>query len=158
MTVFFLILTLLALLFGASKIGFNPVKNLKDNARIATGLTFIFIGSTHFLIPGKYLEMMPPFIPAPLLMVYLSGFFEILGGAGLILPNTKRIAAYGLTALLLAVFPANVYVALSNVQLGGFMSYSFYQWLRLPLQFVLIWWILWTISKPGILNNSGKFK
>ncbi|HEX8565098.1 MAG TPA: DoxX family membrane protein [Pyrinomonadaceae bacterium] len=154
MTVFFLILSFLALLFGASKIGFNPVKNLKDNARIATGLTFILTGATHFLIPDKYLEMMPPFIPAPLLMVYLSGFFEILGGAGLILPGTKRIAAYGLIALLLTVFPANVYVALNNVQLGGFMSYSFYQWLRLPLQFVLIWWILWTISKPRMLDNN----
>ncbi|HEX8267930.1 MAG TPA: DoxX family membrane protein [Pyrinomonadaceae bacterium] len=154
MTVFFLILLFFALLFGASKIGFNPVKNLKDNARIATGLTFILTGATHFLIPDKYLEMMPPFIPAPLLMVYLSGFFEILGGAGLILPGTKRIAAYGLIALLLAVFPANVYVALNNVQLGGFMSYSFYQWLRLPLQFVLIWWILWTISKPRMLDNN----
>ena len=154
MTVFFLILLFFALLFGASKIGFNPVKNLKDNARIATGLTFIFTGATHFLIPAKYLEIMPPFIPAPLLMVYLSGFFEILGGAGLILPGTKRIAAYGLIALLLAVFPANVYVALNNVQLGGFMSYSFYQWLRLPLQFVLIWWILWTISKPRMLDNN----
>jgi uncharacterized membrane protein len=115
----------------------------------------MFIGATHFLIADKYLEMMPPFIPAPLLMVYLSGFFEILGGAGLILPNTKRIAAYGLMALLLAVFPANIYVALSNVQLGGFMSYSFYQWLRLPLQFVLIWWILWTISKPQIVNQQA---
>ena len=154
MTVFFLILLFFALLFGASKIGFNPVKNLKDNARIATGLTFILTGATHFLIPAKFLEIMPPFIPAPLLMVYLSGFFEILGGAGLILPGTKRIAAYGLTALLLAVFPANVYVALNNVQLGGFMSYSFYQWLRLPLQFVLIWWILWTISKPRMLDNN----
>jgi uncharacterized membrane protein len=154
MTVFFLILLFFALLFGASKIGFNPVKNLKDNARLATGLTFILTGATHFLIPDKYLEMMPPFIPAPLLMVYLSGFFEILGGAGLILPGTKRIAAYGLIALLLAVFPANVYVALNNVQLGGFMSYSFYQWLRLPLQFVLIWWILWTISKPRMLDNN----
>ncbi|MDQ4122855.1 MAG: DoxX family membrane protein [Acidobacteriota bacterium] len=155
MTVFFLILMLLALLSAASKIGVNPIKNLKDNARIATGLTFIFIGATHFLIPDKYLEMMPPFVPSPLLMVYLSGFFEILGGAGLILPNTKRIAAYGLTALLLAVFPANVYVALNNVQLGGFMSDSFYQWFRLPLQFVLIWWVLWTISKPRIVNQKA---
>ena len=153
MTVFFLILLFLALLFGASKIGINPVKNLKDNARIATGLTFIFTGTTHFLIPDKYLEMMPPFIPAQLLMIYLSGFFEILGGIGLMISKTKHWAAYGLIALLLAVFPANIYVAVNNVQLGGFMSYSFYQWLRLPMQFVLIWWILWAISKPKKVNQ-----
>ena len=142
MTVFFLIFIILVLLFAAMKIGLNPIGSLRSNARIATGLTFIFIGATHFLIPDKFLEMMPPFIPAPLLMVYISGFFEILGGIGLIVPMTKRWAAYGLIALLLAVFPANIYVALNNVQLGGFMSDSFYQWLRLPLQLVLIGWVL----------------
>jgi Predicted membrane protein len=142
MTVFLLILLILALLHGAAKAGLNPVKDFAANARIATGLTFIFIGATHFLAPGKYLEMMPPFIPAPVLMIYISGFFEILGGAGLLLSRTKRAAAFGLVALLLAVFPANIYVALANVQLGGYMNYALYQWLRLPMQFVLIWWVL----------------
>lgn len=99
-------------------------------------------------MPEKYLEMMPPFIPSPLLMVYVSGFFEILGGIGLIVPWTKRWAAYGLIALLLAVFPANIYVALNNVELGGFMSHSVYQWLRLPLQFVLIGWVFF-VSKTN---------
>ena len=146
MTVFFLIFIILLLLLGASKIGLNPIISIRSNARLATGITFIFIGATHFLMPGKYLEMMPPFIPAPLAMVYVSGFFEILGGIGLIVPWTKRVSAYGLIALLLAVFPANVYVALNNIQLGGFMSDSFYQWLRLPLQFVLIGWVLF-VSK-----------
>ncbi len=80
-------------------------------------------------------------------MIYASGVFEIMGGIGLIVPTTKRPAAYGLAALLIAVFPANIYVALSNVQLGGFMNYSFYQWLRLPLQIVLVGWTLWFASK-----------
>jgi uncharacterized membrane protein len=74
-------------------------------------------------------------------MVYASGFFEILGGAGLILPRTRRAAACGLIALLAAVFPANVYVAVNGVDLGGFMSEPVYQWLRLPLQFVLMGWV-----------------
>jgi len=147
MTVFFLIFIFWGLLFGAAKFGLNPIKTVKDNARIATGLTFIFTGTTHFLMPGKFMEMMPPFIPAPHLMIYASGIFEIMGGIGLIVPATKRPAAYGLAALLIAVFPANIYVALSNVQLGGFMNYSFYQWLRLPLQIVLIGWTLWFASK-----------
>ena len=141
MTVFFLIIILSILLRGAAKIGASPVKNFWDNARIATGLTFIFTGATHFLMPDKYLEMMPPFVPFPLFTVYASGVLEILGGLGLILPLTKRLASYGLIALLLAVFPANIYVALNNVQLGGFMNYAIYQWLRLPMQLVLMWWI-----------------
>lgn len=118
---------------------------------MATGLTFIFTGASHFLISGKFMEMMPPFISAPLFIIYTSGFFEMLGGVGLIFPASKRPAAYGLAALLIAVFPANIFVAYNNVQLGGFMNYSFYQWLRLPLQIVLIGWTLWfarTENKP----------
>lgn len=129
------------MLFGAARLGINPVLSARDNARLATGLSFIFIGATHFLMPEKYLEMMPPFVPEPRLMIYISGFFEILGGIGLLVPQTKRWATYGLTALLLAVFPANIYVAVNNVQLGGFMNYPIYQWLRLPLQFALIGWV-----------------
>jgi uncharacterized membrane protein len=143
MTVFFLIFIFWCLLLAAAKLGFNPIKEVKVSARIATGLTFIFTGATHFLASGKFMEMMPPVIPAPLLMIYASGFFEMLGGIGLIIPATKRPAAYALAALFIAVFPANIYVAYNNVQLGGFMNYSFYQWLRLPLQIVLIGWTMW---------------
>ena len=152
MTVFFLIFIFWLVLFGAAKLGLNPIVSTISNARIATGLSFIFIGTTHFLMPEKYLEMMPPFIPEPVLMIYISGFFEILGGIGLIVPWTKRAAAYGLVALLLAVFPANIYAAINNVQLGGFMSYPFYQWLRLPLQFMLIGWVLF-VSKTDKRNQ-----
>jgi uncharacterized membrane protein len=148
MTVFFLIFIFWIILFGTAKLGLNPIDSASSNARLATGLSFIFIGITHFLMPGKYLEMMPPFIPSPLAMVYISGFFEILGGIGLVVPWTKRWAAFGLIALLLAVFPANIYVALNNVQLGGFMSQSVYQWLRLPLQFALIGWVFF-VSKTN---------
>jgi len=146
MTVFFLIILLTGLLVSASKVGINPMKTFRGNAAVATGLTFIFTGATHFLIPDTFMKLMPPFIPAPTAMVYISGFFEILGGIGLLLPRTRRWAAYGLILLLLAVFPANIYVALNNVQLGGFMSYAVYQWLRLPMQLVLIWWVWWIKS------------
>ena len=146
MTVFVLILVLSAVLYGASKINLNPIKTLKDNAAIATGLTFIFTGASHFFIPDKFMEIMPPFIPAPLLMIYASGIFEILGGIGLIIPRTRRAAALSLILLLIAVFPANIYTAWNNVQLGGFMSHPVYQWLRLPMQIVLIWWVWWTAN------------
>ncbi len=121
---------------------------------MATGLTFIFTGATHFLMSGKFMEMMPPFIPALHLMIYASGVFEILGGIGLIAPATKRPAVYGLAALLIAVFPANIYGAYNNVQLGGFMNYSFYQWLRLPLQILLIGWTLWFARAASRLDDG----
>jgi uncharacterized membrane protein len=143
MTVFFIIITLALFLQLASKIGFNPLRTLRDNARAATGFTFILTGLSHFLMPEKYLEMMPPFLPAPEFLIYLSGFFEVLGGLGLLSVKTKRAAAIGLILLLLAVFPANIYVAVNHVQLGGVMNYAVYQWLRLPMQLILIGWVWW---------------
>jgi len=143
MTVFILIIILTAILQMTAKTDVNPQKDFRGNARTATGAAFVFIGSTHFLFPEKYLEMMPPVLPAPLFLVYLSGVFEILGGLGLMISGTRRLAALGLILLLLAVFPANIYVALENIQLGGFMNYAIYQWLRLPMQFVLIGWVFW---------------
>lgn len=144
MTVFLIIIILAVLLYGAGKLGLNPLKSFQENARLATGLAFILTGVSHFLFPETFLEMMPAFLPAPLFLIYLSGVFEILGGFGLLLSKTKRAAAVGLIVLLLAVFPANIYVALNNVQLGGFMNYAIYQWLRLPMQFVLVGWVWWS--------------
>lgn len=152
MTVFILIFVFTGILFLAKKLGVSSLGNFKNCARIATGMTFIFTGISHFVAPDTFMKLMPPPIPEPLLMIYISGFFEILGGIGLIVSKTKRLAGYGLILLLMAVFPANVYVARENVQLGGFMNYSFYQWFRLPLQFVLIWWVWWTAKE-----NNGDF-
>jgi len=154
MTVFFIIIVLAIILQAAARTGLNPHKHFRDNARIATGIAFIFTGISHFLMPAKFMEMMPSFLPAPVFLIYLSGFFEILGGVGLIVSRTKRLAAGGLILLLLAVFPANIYVALNNVQLGGFMSYAIYQWLRLPMQFVLIGWVSWCAAEINELRRK----
>lgn len=157
MTVFLIIIILAILLHLATKIGLNPQKNFKDNARIATGIAFIFTGVSHFLIPATFMEMMPSFLPSPLFLIYLSGVFEILGGIGLIISKTKRLAGIGLILLLISVFPANIYVALNNVQLGGFMNYAVYQWFRLPMQVVLIGWVWWCaeIYKLWRKNNES---
>jgi uncharacterized membrane protein len=154
MTVFLIIIILAIILQTAAKIGINPQKNFRANARIATGIAFIFTGISHFMIPEKFMEMMPPFLPAPVFLIYLSGIFEILGGIALIIPATKHLAAIGLILLLLAVFPANIYVALENVQLGGFMNYAVYQWLRLPMQFVLIAWVWWSAENYKIWRKN----
>lgn len=143
MTVFFIIFGLATIFYLAGKIGVNPQKSFRANARIATGVAFVLTGVSHFVMPGKFIEMMPPFLPAPVFLIYLSGVFEILGGIGLIVSQTKSSAALGLILLLLAVFPANIYVALNHVQLGGFMNYALYQWFRLPMQLVLIIWVAW---------------
>ena len=99
-------------------------------------------GTMHFIAPDAYVRIVPPFLPVPRLLVLMSGIAEILGGFGLLLPFTRRWAAWSLVLLLLAVFPANIYTAVSHVPFPGIFGQSWLQWLRLPLQIPLILWAL----------------
>jgi uncharacterized membrane protein len=107
-------------------------------------LAIIFVGAgiLHFIKPETYLRIMPPALPAPRLLVLLSGMAEVAGGVGLLLPATRRWAAWGLLALLLAVFPANVYMLQIHEQLH---LPSWALWARLPLQ-PLLMWIIWRVA------------
>lgn len=102
---------------------------------------FILAGVNHFINTAFYLSIMPPVLPAHLLLVYLSGICEIALGALLLIPKHSRVAAWGLIALMIAVFPANVYMALNTELFPQFSPTAI--WLRLPLQFVLIAWAFW---------------
>ena len=105
---------------------------------------FFIVGILHFIHTKKFVQIIPPFIPLPEAMVYISGFFEIFGAVGLLIPHYSRQAAFGLVLLLLAVFPANIYMAINNIQLGGIMNDPILQWIRLPFQGVFIWCVLWS--------------
>ena len=100
-------------------------------------------GLNHFIAADTYVEMMPSALPAHRALVYLSGIAEIAGGLGLILPATRRWAAWGLIALLVAVFPANVNMAINHLPLGERVVPTWALWARLPLQLVLIAWAWW---------------
>ena len=122
--------------------------DLKKNiARLMLAFMFAVVGILHFTHTKNFVQIVPPFIPLPEAIVYISGFFEILGAVGLLIPRYKRQAAFGLAVLLVAVFPANIYMAVNNIQLGGIMNNSFLQWARLPFQCVFIWLILWCTEK-----------
>jgi len=103
---------------------------------IVAAIFYIFAGTMHFVRPDFYLRIMPPYIPWHVAMVDISGVAEFAGGVGLLIPSLRRAAAWGLVALLIAVFPANIYAATSP---GLF---SWLAWARLPIQPVLIWWVL----------------
>jgi uncharacterized membrane protein len=114
--------------------------------RVGLVLAAIFYtgaGSLHFLRPELYLKIVPPYIPWHLAMVRISGFFEILGGLGLLIPPTRRAAAWGLIALLIAVFPANLYMATNPIEAGAASIAPVLRWGRLPVQLLLMWWVLW---------------
>ena len=84
--------------------------------------------------------------PRPKLLVLISGGAEILGGLGLFTSRFRRPAAYGLAILLVAVFPANIYMAVAHVPFRGLLGNRWLQWLRLPIQVPLIWWA-WQYSR-----------
>jgi uncharacterized membrane protein len=112
---------------------------IKHILKFILGAIFVLAGANHFFNSDFYTRIMPAYLPWHLFLVYLSGLFEILLGILLVVPKTTRPAAWGLIALLIAVFPANINMAVSSDQ---FPEYSFAALLlRLPLQLVLIAWV-----------------
>ena len=111
--------------------------------RKLAGPFFIGAGALHFLKPEPYRAIMPPYVPAPDAMVALSGVAEMAGGAGLVVPATRRWAGWWLVATLVAIFPANVHMAIHPERYarhvpGGRTGL----YVRLPFQAVLIAWAL----------------
>jgi uncharacterized membrane protein len=103
--------------------------------------SFIFAGFNHFYNPDFYLRIMPPYLPWPSALHLTAGFFEVVLGVMLLIQRFQRLAAWGLIALLLAVYPANIHMAV-NHHLYPDVPMVFH-WIRLPLQLVLIAWAWW---------------
>jgi uncharacterized membrane protein len=119
---------------------------LSTPQKIFTGLAallYVSAGTLHFLRTSLYIKIVPPYIPWPTAMVYISGVAEIAGGIALLIPDLRRAAAWGLVALLIAVMPANIYMATNHIQVTSTPLPQALLWARLPLQAVLIWWVLW---------------
>jgi uncharacterized membrane protein len=118
---------------------------VKKVLRWIFGIAFIFAGANHFINPDFYLNIMPPYLPWHLFLIYLSGIFEILLGIMILIPITQKPAAWGLILLLIAVFPANIYMAMNTDKFPDLDSLLIY--LRLPIQFILIAWAFWLTKK-----------
>lgn len=117
---------------------------------ILLGIVFVLAGYNHFRDPGFYLKIMPPFIPWHKAMVAISGVAEILGGLGILLPQTRYWAGWGLMALLVAVFPANIYSALEGINPVNSKAPGWILWVRLPFQAVFMLWVWWVALRPDI--------
>jgi uncharacterized membrane protein len=113
------------------------------------------IGLTHFVAPAGFVAIVPSWLPAPYALVMISGFFEVLGGVGVLVPRVRRAASYGLVALYVAVFPANVNMAVHDIQPDGIHVPAALLWARLPLQIVFIALALW-VGREGTDNRVRK--
>ena len=125
--------------------------------RYATGATFIVAGGLHFVIPSTYRAIMPPWIPRHGEAVAVSGIAEIAGGVAMFSPRTSRLGGAWLIALLVAVFPANLHMAMNPEQIRGLAdrgipTWAF--WLRLPLQPLAIA-LVWLVTKPTVRAGRG---
>jgi uncharacterized membrane protein len=128
---------------------------VKVAARWALAVTMIGIGFAHFWAPEPFVRMMPSALPLHLELVWLSGFFEILGGVGLLWDRTRRWAGWGLIALYVCVFPANVNMAVLGIMPDGVDLPLWLLWARLPFQAVFIAWAFWVSRVDSQVRSRG---
>jgi uncharacterized membrane protein len=130
------------------------MSRLRTWTRYGCGVLYLAAGVNHFVSPDFYVRMMPPSLPWPRELVAISGAAEILLGALLLPAATSRLAAWGLIALLIAVFPANLQMALHPKQFPEFSPTAL--WGRLPVQGLLIVWAWWYTRPVGHSGSNGK--
>ena len=115
--------------------------DIKYFSMIVMGIFYISIGFSHFTSPIWYVQIVPPYLPYKLELVYISGLFEILFGGMLFFKKTRFLAGWGLILLLIAVYPANIYLAQTN---GAAMNTTpLIAWGRLPVQFIFVGLAYW---------------
>ena len=126
---------------------------VKSSARWLLAVTMVGVGIAHFATHDDFVAIMPAFLPLHHELVWISGGLEVLGGLGLILPWSRRFAGWGLIALYVCVFPANLNMAINQIGMGGAEPVVWMLWARLPFQAVFIVWAYW-VSRPDPLVRS----
>jgi len=126
----------------------GTLAGLKRPLLYVMGFLYVLAGVMHFVAPKVYARIVPPQFPRPVFLVYLSGIAEIVLGIGVVIRRTRRPSAWGLIALLLAVFPANVHMARRGMIPDGVPDWAsgvarLALWVRLPFQGVLMLWAWW---------------
>ena len=128
------------------------MKLLKQISKFVMALFYVGAGANHFINPQLYLDIMPPVVPFHRGVVAITGVAEIVLGLLIVFPRTQRIASWGLILLLIAIYPANVYMALNHRAYPDVpLTFHFF---RLPMQFVLIAWAYWHTRTSEQLTSS----
>src|SRR5215510_2185534 len=124
-------------------------RKIRDVMKYLLAISFIGAGLNHFANPEFYMGIMPPYLPWPSALHLTAGFLEFVFGVMLLIPRFQKMAAWGLIALLLAVYPANIHMAVNYhlypdlPKILQWIGPKNVYWIRLPFQFVLIAWAWW---------------
>jgi len=139
------VVTLLARLIG--RLGFRYLRDWAASIRIGLAVMLCFTAAAHFnSMRPDMIAMVPPVVPYPEVMVTLTGVCEVLGAIGLLVPRTRRIAAWALIVLMLALLPANIYAAQSGLTLGGEPVTPIIPRVALQILFIALFW--WSGVRP----------
>jgi uncharacterized membrane protein len=135
-------------------------RSLKTAARRAMGLAFIVAGMTHLLMPDSFLAHFPDWTPYPKVLNALSGIAEMVGGLALLLTRGRARQTVGmlLALYLVLVFPANVYVAVADVDVPGLPDVWWYAWARLPFQALFVWWVVRSTALEGAHDHQSRIR
>jgi uncharacterized membrane protein len=117
--------------------------DLRRAAALGLALLFAFTGIGHFLQTEPMAEMLPPWIPARMFLVYATGILEFAIAAGFFMPSTRRLAGWVAVTMLVLFFPANIYAAFNHVPMGGHAEGPAYLLIRAPLQLIMLFWVYW---------------
>jgi len=130
-------------------------------ARFKIGLCWFFAlfffgaGILHFVQDDAFAAIVPPLLPFPKLIVWVTGVMELIFAVGLILPKYRKLSGFWLAPYLLAVLPANIYMAMYNIPMGETSASPTALWVRVALQFPLIALILWASGNIGGRRNQA---
>ena len=137
---------LLRLLSVAAQRDFDP----RRAASVGLTLLFLFTGAGHFIETGPMSQMLPPWIPARVPLIYLTGILEFAIATGFLVGKFRYIAGWVAIAVLILFFPGNIYAAINHIPMGGHSWGPVYLLLRAPLQAMIVFWVYWfTIRQPG---------
>ncbi|MDB9529908.1 DoxX family protein [Oscillatoria sp. CS-180] len=127
----------------------------KDTLRGILAVCMVVAGVLHFVQSEPFIRIVPDFLPAPAALVYISGVIEVFLGIGLLIPPLQQVSAWGLVALFIAVYPANLNMAINHIEIAGIPNTWWFQAIRLPFQFVLIAWAYW-YTRPETVPASSE--
>lgn len=126
-----------------------PASDRLPTSLVLLGVFFVIAGVMHFVAPTYYVRIIPSWMPAPMALVLISGVAEIAGGVGVLIPATRVAAGWGLVALLIAVFPANIQMLLDAFTHESSLFWKIGTIARLPFQPLMIWWVVRAAIRGG---------